>query len=68
MIEIISETEIAVTVENESLKSRIIICGNADETFGVTFAYSSLEQPDQSSIKEEAEQDSDLFQIVTTII
>lgn len=43
MIEVLSELEIAVTVENEHLKSRVIVCGNPDETFRVTFAYSSLE-------------------------
>lgn len=43
MIEAISGTEIAVTVEDEHLKSRIIVCSNSDDTFSVTFAYSSLE-------------------------
>lgn len=68
MIEVISSTEIAVTVEDEHFKSRVIVSSNSDETFTVTFAYSSLEQPDQLSIKEEAEQAMDLFQVVTTII
>ena len=43
MIEVLSESEIAVTVENEHLKSRVIVCENPDETFSVMFAYSSLE-------------------------